>query len=100
MVAVCISILNGKEFSDENDLHRVLERELDFGPHYGRNLAALRDRILTDVPRPVLLVWGNSEESRNRMGSGLFERVVNIFEEAVEQDLRFGWSERFEYRLE
>ena len=44
----------GAEVRTELDVHRSLERQLEFGEYYGRNVAALRDRLLTDVPRPVV----------------------------------------------
>jgi ribonuclease inhibitor len=49
-------VIDGREVRTEADLHRILERPLELGEYYGRNLAALRDRLLTDVPRLERLV--------------------------------------------
>lgn len=91
--------INGAEIYTEADLHRSLEAQLEFGEYYGRNLAALRDRLLTDVPRPVRLVWEHSDISRAHLGDDLFARIREVLEEVVEQDAEFGWEDRFEYLL-
>jgi ribonuclease inhibitor len=92
-------LINGDAIHDENDLHRALASELDFGEFYGANLAALRDRLLTDVPRPLRIVWLRAEVSRSSLGESLFSRIVDVFEEVSQQDLDFGWTDRFEFEL-
>lgn len=91
--------IDGAEIYMEEDLHRSLEAQLEFGEYYGRNLAALRDRLLADVPRPVRLVWEHSDVSRARLGDDLFEKIREVLEEVAEQDVEFGWEDRFEYLL-
>lgn len=66
---------------------------------YGRNLAALRDRLLADVPRPFRIVWLSSRRSRERLGEPLFSSIVGVFQGAAQQDLDFGWADRFEFEL-
>lgn len=92
-------IIDGGELYTEADLHRQLAAQLELGDYYGRNLAALRDRLLADVPRPVRLIWTNSELSRSRLGDDFFEKVRDLLEEVAEQDIEFGWEDRFEYQL-
>lgn len=92
-------LINGEDVHSEADLHRVLEAQIEFGEHYGRNLAALRDRLLTDVPRPVRIVWIHSRVSQTQLGNELFNRIVEVFEEAVQQDRSFGWVDRAEFDL-
>ncbi len=93
-------IVPGEEVRTEQDFHRILAHQLEFGEHYGWNLAALRDRLLNDVPRPIDLVWRNSEASRKLLGSNLFERICAILNEAEVQDREFGWEDRFVLTLE
>jgi ribonuclease inhibitor len=100
MGAMMDVIIEGSQVSSELDLHRTLERQLEFGDYYGRNLAALRDRLLADVPRPVSLMWRDSELSRSQLGDELFSRIWAILEEVAEQDRSFGWEDRFEYRMD
>jgi ribonuclease inhibitor len=61
-------LIDGAEVRTELDVHRTLERQLEFGEYYGRNVAALRDGLLSDVPRPVRIIWLNSRISRARLG--------------------------------
>ena len=92
--------IDGADIRSEADFHRCLEDKMDLGPCYGRNLAAFRDRLLTDVPRPVRLIWHNSDQSRFTLGVDTYERIIAILEEAREQGLTFGWDDRFEYELQ
>lgn len=93
-------VLDGKSIDTERDVHLAFASQLEFGDYYGWNLAALRDRLLTDVPRPVRVVWTDAAESRRRLGAELFDRICEIFNEVVEQDHEFGWTDRFEYELD
>jgi ribonuclease inhibitor len=90
----------GAEVRTELDVHRSLQRQLEFGEYYGRNVAALRDRLLTDVPRPVRIVWLDSRTSRSRLGEEVFDKIVGVFAEAAAQDRALGWNERFEFELQ
>ncbi len=90
-------IIQGNEISCEEDLHKFLRERLDFGPYYGNNLAALRDRLSSDVERPVCLIWRNAGSSREALGRELFDRIIGIFQFVEEQDNSFGWDERFTF---
>lgn len=68
--------LLGNAIKTEQDLHRTLADNLDFGPYYGNNLAALWDRMTTDVERPFEIVWKDSAVSKAAMGEKLFEKIV------------------------
>jgi ribonuclease inhibitor len=92
-------VIDGDVVQSEADVQRALDRQLEFGESCGGNLAALRDRLLTDVPRPVRIVWLSSGRSRERLGEPLFFCVVGVFEEAAQQDLDLGWADRFEFEL-
>lgn len=92
-------VIDGDAVQSEVDVHRALERQLEFGEFYGGNLAALRDRLLADAPRPVRIVWLSSDQSRERLREPLFSSIVGVFEEAAQQDLDFGWADRFEFEL-
>lgn len=92
-------VIDGDAVHSEVDVHRDLARQLEFGEFYGSNLSALRDRLLADVPRPVRIVWVSSGRSRERLGEPLFSSIVEVFEEVAQQDLDFGWTDRFEFEL-
>lgn len=87
--------LEGKRIKCEMDFHRALCEQLDFGPYYGNNLAALRDRLANDIERPITLTWLDSEFSRAAMGDDLYNRVVEILRYVEHQDKSYSWEKRF-----
>lgn len=92
-----IVIIDGSKIHSERDLHEILMNELGLGDFYGYNLAALWDRLTTDIERPVKIVWENSEESRAALGNEMFSKYVRLFNDAVEQDVLYGLEERIEF---
>ena len=91
--------LDGDQIRSEADFHRHLAALLDFGPYYGRNLDALWDRLITDVPRPVHLTWTASRVSRSAMGRTTFDRIERILRAVAAQDAAQCWTDRFTYDL-
>ncbi|OMQ20229.1 MULTISPECIES: barstar family protein [Serratia] len=91
-------ILDGASIKTEPDFHKIMSTLLDFGPYYGKNLDALRDRLSNDVERPVTIIWLNSEQSRSCLGE-CFDKIVQIFEQTKQQDIQFNWDEKFDYIL-
>jgi ribonuclease inhibitor len=91
--------LDGSQVHNEADFHRQMTVLLDFGRHYGRNLAALRDRLSTDVERPVHLVWVDAEASRAALGSAAFDRIQRVLQATVDQDVELKRDDRFTYEL-
>jgi RNAse (barnase) inhibitor barstar len=47
----------------------------------------------------VRLVWHDADASRANLGPALFRRILDVFDEAQEQDTAFGWEDRFVYEL-
>jgi ribonuclease inhibitor len=93
-------LLQGDAIKSEHDLHRVLSEKLDFGPYYGANLAALWDRLTTDVERPVRLIWKNAALSRAAMGEDCFAKIVRLLRDVEQQDREFGRSQAFTFTIE
>ena len=90
--------IDGATILSEGDLHDVLDRALDFGPYYGRNLYALRDRLNYDVERPLRIVWLNHHLSRRAMGDR-FGMIVNIFQHVIDSDVEAHVDSPFAYIL-
>jgi ribonuclease inhibitor len=95
-----VVILDGNEVETVHDLHRILAATLDFGPYYGGNIAALWDRLSTDIERPLHIVWKDSNRSRAVIGDADFELIVSIFERTRIQDETLNLADRFTYSLE
>ncbi|MGH1594261.1 barstar family protein [Yersinia proxima] len=91
-------ILDGNRIHSSDDFHNILSQELDLGPYYGKNLNALWDRLSTDIERPVKIIWLNSEFSKKVLGE-YFDKIVEIFEQVKQQDIRSNWDEKFDYML-
>jgi ribonuclease inhibitor len=90
--------LDGTTIKSEVDFHNTIASTLAATEHYENNLNALWDLLSANVERPFELIWKNSKESRNTMGSS-YQKIVNILERAKNQDESFGWDERFTYHL-
>lgn len=91
-------ILDGASIETELDFHKAISELLDFGPYYGRNLDALRDRLSNDVERPVKIAWVNSNYSKSCLGK-YFNEIVKIFEQTKQKDIQFNLDEKFDYLL-
>lgn len=93
-------ILDGSQIREAYDFHRILSEKLDFGPYYGNNMAALWDRLTTDVERPLRLIWRNAGASKAAMGAEVFDKIVQLLHDVETQDVEFGRNERFTFRCE
>lgn len=92
--------IDGREVRTEADLHRLLRRALDFGPYYGSNLDALRDRLRLDVPRPVRVIWTHWQISRRNLGAKRFAKICDLLRAVEAEDQESGHEERFEFDLQ
>ena len=91
--------VDGAEILSEADFHRKIASALNLPTYYGGNLDALWDVLTCDVERPTLFVWRNSELSRQKMPAA-FAKIISLLDDVVQEDLKFGWTDRFEFRLE
>lgn len=92
-------LIDGKKVRSEADFHRELAKAVCVEQFYGCNFDALWDLLSTGIERPILLRWTNSQESRTDMGEK-FEKIVEILERVKHQDEKFGWDDRFTYKLD
>ncbi|EHP42652.1 barstar (barnase inhibitor) [Cupriavidus basilensis OR16] len=91
--------INGDVVRSEMDFHRELASALGVESFYGFNLDALWDLLSSSVERPVFLMWINAGVSRKYMGKSYFE-IVDILERVKIQDERFGWNDKFTYKID
>lgn len=92
------AVLDGLRIASIDELHRQLEQALRLPSHYGRNLDALWDAVSGMLERPLRLTWLNSDVSRQRLGAD-FDAVVGVLRRAEQQDVEYGWDDRFELSL-
>ena len=90
--------IKGIEIKTEKDFHKAISSALNFGPYYGDNLDALWDILTTDIERPVMLIWKDSNLSKKAMGKD-FDNIINILKKVSEQDIVWGLDRKFEFKL-
>lgn len=76
--------IHGRAVGSLDDLYDELAGQLAFPPHFGRNLDALWDVLVTDVAGPVELVWEDAALSRVAMGED-FPRVATLFADLAKE---------------
>ncbi|AHZ17375.1 MULTISPECIES: barstar family protein [Bacillus] len=79
-----IAIIDGKDVTSTEALHRILKDQLDFPDFYGENLNALWDCLTGWIEFPLTLVWKNFEASQKALGSDA-DDVLELFQEAQEE---------------
>lgn len=79
-----IVIIDGKDITSTEALHRILKDKLDFPDYYGENLNALWDCLTGWIELPLTLVWKNFEISQKELGSDA-DDVLELFQEAQEE---------------
>ncbi|KJD58668.1 barstar family protein [Bacillus velezensis] len=76
-----IAIIDGKDVTSTEALHRILKDQLDFPDFYGENLNALWDCLTGWIELPLTLVWENFEASQKALGSDA-DNVLRILKKA------------------
>jgi ribonuclease inhibitor len=92
-------VIDGRKIGNERAFHAALDEGLDFGPHYGWNLAALRDRLSTDVERPIHLIWEHASASCDYLGAAVFGEFCALLASVAEEDIEIDYPEKFEFTL-
>jgi ribonuclease inhibitor len=69
--------LAGKNIRSPEGFYGEIARQLSFPDHFGRNLDALWDVLVTDIEGPIEVVWKDPDASRASMGRD-FERILDV----------------------
>lgn len=78
--------IDGRKIGSIDDLYDRLAKQLQFPPHFGRNLDALWDTLTTDLPCQTTIVWSHAGESREILGDSYVEVKILLEEAAGECD--------------
>ena len=73
-------VLDGNCVTSEEEFHETVCQGLNFPSYYGRNLAALRDVLLSDDRSPIEIEWKHSAASKEAMGRD-FLRIKSVLED-------------------
>lgn len=66
----------------KDQFYEELARQLDFPPHFGRNLDALWDVLTADIEGPVEVVWEQADTSKAVMGND-FAKLAELLKEVA-----------------
>ncbi|WP_128101828.1 barstar family protein [Paenibacillus sp. DCT19] len=76
--------IDGEQLSARDELHDMLQAQLELGEHYGRNLDALWDCLTGEVSMPLTIQWFHFEKSRQVLG-GYADQVIDLMREVEEE---------------
>ena len=89
----------GSKIYTEQDFYNQISKIFSIQDYYGNNLDALWDLLITNVERPITLVWKDTMFSKNQLKS-IFIEIVKVLERVKKQDEDYGFEEKFNYILE
>ena len=79
-------ILDGKDFTSKEKLHKILKDKLGLPDYYGENLDALWDCLTGWIDLPLTIEFHNFSESEKYLG-GYAKKLLEIFQDA-ERELK------------
>ncbi len=69
--------LPGRKIRSLEEFYDAISTRLSFPAHFGRNLDALWDVLMTDVKGPIEIVWDASAVSQQAMGPD-YDRISSL----------------------
>ncbi|WPU77973.1 barstar family protein (plasmid) [Bacillus sp. RA(2023)] len=76
--------LDGRHFTSEEVLHKVLKEKLDLPHYYGENANALWDCLTAWVTLPLTIKWEFFKESQIKLGEEA-DLILETFQDAQEE---------------
>ena len=77
-------MLDGSTMQSESDFHDQVSAHPETPEHYGRNLDALFDILVSEYRSPVLIVWDNAQQAREELGKR-YSLILDTFGDAEEE---------------
>lgn len=77
-------IIEGAKINKTEDLYDKLALDLEFPPHFGRNLDALWDTLTVEIEGPVEILWKDAAVSKKTMGKN-FKKVYALFKDIAKE---------------
>ena len=74
-------IIDGQDFSTEEEFHILIKEKMDFPDYYGKNLDALWDLLTGYIELPISITWINYKRSLDIIGTNV-EAIAKVFEDA------------------
>ena len=95
-----IAIVDGKTINKEVDFYIQVSDQIDFVVGFGKNYHAFKDRLESDLERPIRIILKNHSSSKEKLGD-TFLLIIETMKEIQEKDeKRNHENERFTFSLE
>ncbi|WP_126424888.1 barstar family protein [Brevibacillus marinus] len=76
--------LDGRQFDNLEQFHRLLRDKLNLPDYYGNNLDALWDCLTGWVEMPLTIEWLNFQISEAKLGNDCY-RLLRLFQDAEKE---------------
>lgn len=80
-----VSICELHHITSLEQFYDELTRQLQLPAHFGRNLDALYDSLSADVSGPFEIIWRDTEQSRQQLGTDLYATLLEILQSVAEE---------------
>lgn len=91
--------IDGQQIRTLDDFFQQCSTALGAEILWEHDLDGLHDLLVTGLPKATELVWTSAEASRMALGSEQYSELVDVLENAVHIQRRFGWAGAFAYQL-
>jgi ribonuclease inhibitor len=75
-------LINGKEVKSQDDLHKMIAKQLNFPNNYGKNLDALYDVLSTENSGQVVFKIKSVSILKSKIGSDYVDGVIRAITDA------------------
>lgn len=86
-------MIDGQDFKNEQEFHKLIKLKLGLPDYYGENLDALWDCLTGEIELPTSIVWVNFEDSLELLGGDAIN-IVSTFEDAASELPGFEFSKQ------
>lgn len=91
--------IDGQQIHSFDDFFQQCAAALGDNVVWRHDLDGLHELLITGLPKATTLVWASSSASRATLGNEQYHELVDVLENAVHIQRRFGWAGAFAYQL-
>lgn len=91
--------IDGQQIHSFDDFFQQCATALGDEVTWCHDLDGLHELLVTGLPKATTLVWASTATSRAALGDEQYLELVDVLENAVHVQRRFGWAGAFAYQL-
>lgn len=91
--------IDGQQIHSFDDFFQQCAAALGPDVRWHHDLDGLHELLLTGLPKAATLVWSAAETSHRALGDEQYLELIDVLENAVCVQHRFGWAGAFTYQL-